>query len=162
MKKFQAIVILIIYGLSFGLMSCSNDDENTNDSNQSADQTIAQVEDTVEAGTWRISKYIDSGDDETNDYNGFSFSFNADGTLDATNDIMTVSGIWSVTDSSSNSSDDSSDDDDVDFNIFFASPALFSELSDDWDILSRTASKLELKDVSGGNGGTDLLTFVKN
>jgi len=50
---------------------------------------------------------------------------------------------------------------DIDFNIFFASPADFAELSDDWDIISHTATKIELKDVSGGNGGTDLLTFEK-
>ncbi len=51
---------------------------------------------------------------------------------------------------------------DIDFNIFFASPADFAELSEDWDIISHTASKIELKHVSGGNGGTDLLTFEKN
>lgn len=50
----------------------------------------------------------------------------------------------------------------IDFNIFFASPADFAELSEDWDIISHTASKIELKHVSGGNGGTDLLTFEKN
>lgn len=52
--------------------------------------------------------------------------------------------------------------DDIDFNIFFSSPADFSELSEDWDIISHTASKIELKHVSGGNGGIDLLTFEKN
>ncbi len=50
---------------------------------------------------------------------------------------------------------------DIDFNIFFASPADFAELTEDWDIISHTASKIELKHVSGGNGGTDLLTFEK-
>lgn len=51
---------------------------------------------------------------------------------------------------------------DIDFNIFFSSPADFAELTEDWDIISHTASKIELKHVSGGNGGTDLLTFEKN
>jgi hypothetical protein len=59
-----------------------------------------------------------------------------------------------------NSNDDSLDD--LDFIISFASPANFRELSEDWEILSRTASKIKLKHVSGGNGGTDLLTFEEN
>lgn len=50
----------------------------------------------------------------------------------------------------------------VDFNIFFASPADFAELTEDWNIISHTDSKIELIHVSGGNGGTDLLTFEKN
>jgi hypothetical protein len=59
-----------------------------------------------------------------------------------------------------NSNDDSLDD--LDFTISFASPDNFTELSEDWKVLSRTDSKIELKHVSGGNGGTDLLTFEKN
>ncbi|MCM4152822.1 hypothetical protein DHD05_14595 [Arenibacter sp. N53] len=50
----------------------------------------------------------------------------------------------------------------IDFNIFFASPADFAELSEDWDIISHSSTKIELKHVSGGNGGTDLLTLEKN
>jgi hypothetical protein len=46
--------------------------------------------------------------------------------------------------------------------LFFASPADFADLSDDWDVVSRTDSKVQLIDVSGGNGGTDYLTFEKN
>jgi hypothetical protein len=50
---------------------------------------------------------------------------------------------------------------DIDFNIFFASPVDFSELSEDWDIITNSSSKIELIHVSGGNGDTDLLTFEK-
>ena len=48
---------------------------------------------------------------------------------------------------------------DIDFNIFFASPVDFSELSEDWDIITNSSSKIELMHVSGGNGGTDLCHF---
>jgi len=53
-------------------------------------------------------------------------------------------------------------DSDLDFNIFFASPPDFEDLSDDWDFISHTSTKIELIDMSGGNGGTDYLTFEKN
>ncbi|MBR9913390.1 MAG: hypothetical protein GYB32_00970 [Algicola sp.] len=149
--------------LSFSLMSsmCSNDDDDGNPNNNS--QQIVQIETTAESGTWRITNFNDSGQNETSDFNGYNFSFNADGTLVATNGSNTVNGTWSVTDDS-NSNDDSSSDDDIDFNIFFPVPESnnFEDLNDDWDIISISSTTIELIDVSGGNGGTDLLTFEMN
>lgn len=161
MKKVCNIGLLIM--LSFSLMSsmCSNDDDDGNPNNNS--QQIVQIETTAESGTWRITNFNDSGQNETSDFNGYNFSFNADGTLVATNGSNTVNGTWSVTDDS-NSNDDSSSDDDIDFNIFFPVPESnnFEDLNDDWDIISISSTTIELIDVSGGNGGTDLLTFEMN
>jgi hypothetical protein len=53
-------------------------------------------------------------------------------------------------------------DSDLDFNIFFAAPPDFENLSDDWDFILYKSTKIELIDMSGGNGGTDYLTFEKN
>lgn len=150
--------------LSFSLMSftCSNDDDDGSPNNNS--QQIAQVVNTVESGTWRITNFNDSGQNETSDFNGYDFSFNSDGSLVATNGTNTVIGTWSVTDDSNSSSDDSSSDDDIDFNIFFPVPETndFEDLNDDWDIVSTSSTRIELIDISGGNGGTDMLTFEKN
>ncbi|TBN01411.1 hypothetical protein EYD45_13485, partial [Hyunsoonleella flava] len=100
----------------------------------------------------------DSGENETSDFTGYNFSFNSDGSLVATNGTDTLTGTWSVTD------DSSSSDDDIDFNIFFPVPDTndFEDLNDDWDIISYTSTKIELIDISGGNGGTDNLIFEKN
>ena len=38
----------------------------------------------------------------------------------------------------------------------------FEELTDDWEITEKSATVIKLRDVSGGNGGTDYLTFTKN
>ena len=130
----------------------------TNDSDDSSQTIQDQIKDNVQTSTWRITKYIDSGDDETNHYTGFNFDFGVSNILTASNGTNTYTGTWSITDSNSN--DDSSDD--LDFNIFFAAPPDFEELSDDWDIITQTSQKIELIDVSGGNGGTDFLTFEKN
>lgn len=162
MKKVFNLGLLLM--LSFSLMSsmCSSDDDggSTNSNNS---QQIAQIENTAESGTWRITNFNDSGQDETSDFNGYNFSFNSDGTLVATNGSNTVNGTWSVTDDS-NSNDDSSSNDDIDFNIFFPVPDSnnFEDLNDDWDIISTSSTKIELIDISGGNGGTDMLTFEIN
>ena len=151
----------LIYGiitlLSFTLMSsmCSSDDmENPNNNAQQ----IMAVENTAKSGTWIISSFIDSGQDETNHFTGFSFTFANDGTLTATNGIETVQGTWSVTDSN----DDSNSS--IDFNILFSVPtsSVFDDLIDDWDIVTYNSNNISLVDVSGGNGGTDTLVFTKN
>lgn len=133
-------------------------DKNETDSEiTSAD--LETIKSTLASGQWRVSYYFDSDKDETSDYVGYAFSFNADGVLSATDGNGSLSGAWSVTDS--NSSDDSNDESDIDFNIIFNGSALFDELSDDWDIVKYSDTKIELFDVSGGDGTTDYLTFEK-
>ena len=145
---------VMVCGLFF-INACSSDDDGSSTSNQ----TVVEVVATVSAGTWRITNYVDSGNDETSDFNGFDFTFGSANVLTATNGTTTYTGTWSVTDSDSN---DDSPNDDIDFNIFFTAPANFADLSDDWEVQSRTSTKIVLIDISGGNGGTDLLTFEKN
>jgi hypothetical protein len=148
--------------LSLTLMSstCSTDDDGGPNNNQN----IAEIENTAEDGTWRITNFVDSGQNETNDFNGYNFTFASDGTLTATNGSNTLIGTWSVTDDSNSNDDDGSSNDDVDFNIFFPVPDSndFEDLNDDWDIVSYTSTTIEMIDISGGNGDTDLLTFEKN
>lgn len=151
--------IFLLAGITlFTLASCSDDDSSSTNNNSGS---VADVVNTATSGTWHITSYIDSGNDETNHFTGYNFTFGTGSVLTATNGTNTYTGTWSVTDSS-NSSDDDSPGSDIDFNIAFAAPAAFEDLSDDWDIQERTATRIKLVDVSGGNGGTDYLTFEKN
>ncbi len=144
---------LAILFLAISFAACTSDDDD-----EGARTVQDTIENNVEKGTWRISKFIDSGEDETNDFAGYDFTFEASGVLNATNGVNNYNGTWSITDSNSN--DDSKDD--LDFNINFNLMNEFEDLNDDWDIISQSSTKIELIDVSGGNGGTDYLTFVKN
>ncbi|WP_339838307.1 hypothetical protein [uncultured Flavobacterium sp.] len=156
MKKIKLIPLLaMIFMLNVASM-CSNDD----DSNSLSNSDPVPVINTMSQGTWRITFYEDSGENHTNYFTGYNFTFGTSNVLTASNGVDIYTGIWSVTNSDTN---DDSPSNDLDFNILFTSPTNFSdELSDDWDILSRTDTKVELVDVSGGNGGTDYLTFEKN
>ncbi len=131
---------------------CSSDS-----SSSSTDPT--PVINTASQGTWRISSFVDSGNDETNYFTGYNFTFATGNVLTVTNGTNTYTGTWSVTTDTSNDDNPSSD---LDFNIFFASPAIFADLTDDWDVVSHTATTISLIDVNGGNGGTDILVFNKN
>lgn len=131
--------------------SCSNSTDNP------ADLTPTVIQNNVQTGDWKITSYIDSGKDETSHFSGYFFTFNSNGTISATNGSVTNAGTWSLTDSNSN--DDTPGV--VDFTILFNLGNDFDSLSEDWQILSQTSKKIELKHVSGGNGGTDFLTFEK-
>jgi hypothetical protein len=153
MKRLFLIPLLMCIFMLNVASSCSDDDND----NSSADPT--PVINTVTQGTWRVTYYFDTDTDETSDFAGYTFTFGAANALVATNGTNTYTGTWSVT---NDDSDDDSPSNDLDFNILFTTPANFADLSDDWEIVSRTDTKVQLRDVSGGNGGTDLLTFEKN
>ncbi|MFD2823171.1 hypothetical protein ACFS5M_05785 [Lacinutrix iliipiscaria] len=162
MKK--ALILAWLLVLSFSLMSgmCSSDDhDDDDDGGHSNAAEIAALENTMESGNWKITYFFDTDSDETSDYTSYIFSFETDGTLVASNVLNTYTGSWSITDSSSSDDDDDDSSDDIDFNINFSTPADFVELSDDWDIILYSSTKIELIDVSGGGGGTDYLTFEK-
>lgn len=114
---------------------------------------------TAQSGDWTITYYFDTDKEETSDFAGYVFTFTAQGVVTASNGTNGFTGSWSV--SVDDSSDDSPDDD-VDFNLFFSEPFLADELNDDWDVLEFSSTRIALRDVSGGDGDTDLLTFEKN
>jgi hypothetical protein len=143
MKSFRLIFLVVVLAVA-----CKND--NPTNSNQS------KVEGTAKSGTWRITYYFNSDLEETQNFTGYNFTFGS--SLTAKNGINTYNGTWSITDSNSN--DDTMDD--LHFNIAFSAPPAFQEITDDWEILEVTDTKIRLTDVSGGNGGTDFLTFEKN
>lgn len=152
MRHLQFIsVLLLTCSALFTMTSCSNS------SDDAASLTPTVIQNTVQEGDWRITSYIDSGKDETSHFSGYFFSFSNNGAISATNSSVTYAGTWSITDSNSN--DDSPGD--VDFNILFNLGNNFDDLSEDWQVISQTSTKIELKHVSGGNGGTDFLTFEK-
>ena len=159
MKKGFYFGLLTILSFALTISSCSSDDNSGSPIDNS--QQIAQIETTAESGTWRITNFNDSGQNETSHFIGYDFTFNSDGSLIADNGSITVNGTWSITNDSSSSSSSS---DDIDFNISFSVPDGhdFQDLNDDWDIVSTTSTRIELIDISGGNGGTDMLTFEKN
>ena len=151
MKK---ILLILSSALLLGifLSSCTEEED------MLPDQVRAQIESNLESGTWKISLFEDSGKNETGHFSGYNFTFGSDGTLAAENDMNQFRGTWSISDSGSN--DDSADN--QEFIIFFNLSNDFEELNEDWDIITHGEVKIELIHISGGNGGTDYLTFEKN
>lgn len=157
MKKLS-FYFVILTGMLSVFTSCVEDD-----SPNSVSANPQPVINAASSGTWRVTYYFDTTAEETAHFNNYTFTFGSGNILIASDGTNTHAGTWSVTNDHSNSNDDSGhhSSNDLDFNISFAAPANFAELTDDWDIVSYSANKIELIDVSGGNGGTDYLTFEK-
>lgn len=145
----NSLLILAAASLT-ALTSCKKEDNPKSD-------TVAGVTSLATDGTWKITYFFDESDETTN-FTGYNFTFGSDNVLTATNGTNTYTGTWSVSDS--NSDDDIMDE--LHFNVAFSSPANFEDLTDDWNFVEKTETLMKLSDVSGGNGGTDFLTFEKN
>lgn len=126
------------------------------DPNPEENPKVAEVEDIVTTGKWEITYFFDTDEEETDKYAAYTFQFLPSGSMVANDGPSSVSGAWSISDRNSND-----DSDDIDFNISFTTSPVLDELSDDWEIVSATNTMLELRHISSGNGGTDLLTFER-
>ncbi|AFL81615.1 hypothetical protein Aeqsu_2155 [Aequorivita sublithincola DSM 14238] len=142
MKKLLILFTAIVFA------SCSSND----DSGDANTNEFENIKTTLPEGEWKITRLIDGESDHTTAFESFIFTFNQDGTVFAQTDLFTEAGTWKY-DNSSNSAEE--------LDLLFSETPPFDEINDDWDIVSVTNSKVELKDVSGGNGDIELLTFTK-
>ncbi len=108
--------------------------------------------DTVTSGTWRVTLFTDSGNDETSDFAGYIFSFNNNGTMTATKNSVSQNGSWHV--------DNSSNKFIIDLGPKVDSNKPLGELTDDWKIISATDTEIKLTDDNASSN--EFLTFTKN
>lgn len=142
MKKILIVVAMVVFA------ACSSDDDSGNVNTNE----FENIKTTLPQGEWKVSKLTDGQSDHTAAFETFIFTFKEDGTVMAQNDLYTENGTWAYDNSSSSSEE---------LVLQFSEQPPFDEINDDWDIVSVTNSKIELSDVSGGNGDIELLTFIK-
>ena len=160
--KLEHIKSILLLLMTFMFFSCDSSDDNV----ENSVMDLTEINVTATSGSWVVARFEEDGVDQTSNFFGYSFTFDIDGILNVAKEDLLITGSWSITsDSNSNYNDDSSLDadsnDDVDFNIFFSSTSNFEELSEDWEIVSYTETRIELKHVSGGDGSIDVLVFEK-
>lgn len=135
--KLSAFVVIMM----MVMWSCKKDDSSPS----------STIDNTVQQGNWKITLFNDSGNDETNHFTGYEFTFNADGTVVATSNGNTVNGIWST----------GNDDSQSKLVLNFGATSPFDELNEDWHVTEETSTLIRCEHISGGNGGTDFLNFEK-
>lgn len=125
-------------------------DDSIDDCNAGSGGSSPSFSSILTSGTWRITYFYDNGD-ETSNFTGYNFTFNANWTSIAIKNATSINGTWTTYLDSGNTKLDLSFDGDT-----------LSEIEDDWRVTEYSATEIRLKDVSGGNGGTDYLYFTKN
>ena len=108
------------------------------------------LSDVLTNGTWYVS-YFYGDNDETYYYNGYNFTFNANGTLTAIKASTTVNGYWDIHNETSYQR--------LDLN--FDSSAL-DDLHQNWKVLEVSATSIRLKHESGSGSDNHYLNFTKN
>ena len=123
-------------------------------------QQIKKLEETIISGNWKITSFSEDGIDKTSNYTSETLTFKNDGTLTATGSSA-INGTWDVRKEDDNDDDfELFDDKHIELNIYL--PVPLSELSDDWEVESRSDSKIVLKDDSEGESDhTHRLTLEK-
>jgi len=142
MKICSLVTSMLLLSSSL-IISCKKDN-NINPAN-------TNVMNIVQQGTWRVTQYNNSGTDELYYFSGYVFTF-SNGTVTAIKNTTSVTGTYSTI----------FDDSKHKLVLNFGITVPFNELNEDWQIIEETTIKIRLQNVSGGNGGTDLLTFERN
>lgn len=149
MKK---LVILPFLFASLLMISCSK--SNTTDP---ATELVAKSA-MVSSGDWKVTLYLDSGKDETNDFSAFNFSFSPDGTLVASNGINTYSGTWSLLKSTASSDDNpSTDDKNNRMTISISGDKLMDKVSKKW--VTEKVTETELRLIDDNTTSNEALVF---
>lgn len=125
--------------------SIADCDDDSNGGNNNT--TLTEI---FTSGTWYISYFFDDVD-ETNYFNGYNFTFNSNGSSLAFKNSNTINGTWNIYNDSG-----------TEKIVFNFDGSLLDEIEEDWRIIEYTSTLIKLKHISGGNGGTDYLTFTKN
>ncbi|MBK8702042.1 MAG: hypothetical protein IPN29_21715 [Saprospiraceae bacterium] len=103
------------------------------------------------SGSCKISLFQDKDKNKTSNYTGYQFVFNANGIVSASTPTSSVAGTWKGRLDSGKSK----------ILLSFPIATKLQELNEDWELVSQSATSIQLKNVSGGNGGTSTLTFTK-
>ncbi|GHC53468.1 hypothetical protein [Ulvibacter litoralis] len=149
MKPFILAVSLLLF------VACDSDDDTNNNAN-----AFENIVTELPQGNWEVSYFYKNDMDDTQSYSAFTFTFNENGTVDAINDILTESGVWSY-DGSDDTSDDDGIENDEELDLQFPQNGLLKDLSEDWHITAVSSSEIVLYDISDGNSSADFLTFRK-
>jgi len=123
----------------FLVSSCSKEESGTPNENSMISAKLTPIT----PGTYVIKKFIDSGDDETAQFNGYKFMFKANGNLGVKFNGQTFAGSWDL----------NSGETMLTINIS-GTPALEDLDDDDWEVIGISSTTIKVQAP-----GPDMITF---
>ncbi|WP_420320160.1 hypothetical protein [Flagellimonas sp.] len=117
-----------------------------------ADADVVEIRTALRAGGWKVALYKQGDVDMTMELDGFDFYFNEMHRVQVDeNDNPIIEGLWRVIRNHDNR---------LKFYLNFENDAIFGEITDDWDFVSVTAERIEVKSESG-DGTIETLVFER-
>lgn len=116
------------------------------------DSAVSSVTEAVTTGTWRVTHFSERTNNETSDFAGYTFTFQENGKVLASKNGVIKEGNWSESKSSQKLV--------IDLGVKTDANKPLGELSDDWVIVSKSDTKINLSDDN--TSSNELLEFTKN
>jgi hypothetical protein len=126
---------------------CDEDDDNDYNDDDVDDSDLRHI---LVDGLWEITKFMDE-EDETAIFDGYIFDFLENGIVEASKNGQGYRGEWMTY----------GDDGTLELELFFGNEYPLAEIVDDWDIIEFDGNIIKLKDISGGDGSVEYLTFER-
>ena len=102
----------------------------------------------VTKGVWKVDLYQDANNDKTNDFAGYTFTFNISGNVKASKNGIDVNGNWVEDDISKR----------ITLNLNAKDPAL-AQLNNYWEITNVTGSQVSLRNTTTANTQLNIITL---
>ena len=115
------------------------------------DGDVVEIRQFLNSGEWEVATYIDSGNDETADFDGFGIVFDLNGAVFAQGNGGVINGSWLLR----------RDDEGLKLDLNFEEQMPFDELNDDWKIVEVGENVIELRNVSEENDSESILVLEK-
>jgi hypothetical protein len=125
-KTAVALIMLLVFA------SCERDNQ---DSMPTEPAQVTQA--LTVSGGWRITTFIEDGEDETRFFTPYRFEFSDNGTVTASRPGETINGTYRIF------QDDGRTELAMQFPVGFGE---FNELNDDWYLISRTDREMRFED----------------
>ena len=145
MKRPLHTSLLVLVAIFSTASMCGDDDENENQDSENVEASLGQ-------GIWRVTYFFDQ-EDETSDFDGYTFSFKDDNVAIATKNSLSVQGSWNTEDSNQG---------ETKLYLDFGSTSPLEELNEDWVVVEFSSVRITLEHESGGNGDKDTLMLERN
>jgi hypothetical protein len=132
-----------LFVITTSLWSCSKQNVIPPAAQQSSVATVDALQ--VSAGTYSVLRFIDTGEDQTSEFNGYTFVFKAGGTLVArTKNGTTFNGSWKLNSAQTR------------MTINISGTKALKDLDDDnWTVVNITSTRISLQ-----KPGPDRVVFV--
>ena len=143
MTRFLYPFMYVIIAVLSTASMCKTDDDNV-----VVNQKLAT---TLGNGSWRIT-YFFNNQDETGDFDGYSFQFNDDGILIARKNALSMQGSWETEESSDGNSK---------LYVDFGAGDPLQKLNEDWRLAATSGSKITFEHESV-NGDINTMVLQRN